>query len=162
MALGTPGRRLPIPEDLGSFLTDLLGQPASVTKSKEINFSNGEHNFVTGRYVDDKNRLRCACVADVPLAATAAAALALIPRATADSAITLGALDENLLENYHEVVNILSKFLNGPTVPHVRLAELVEGVPDDLGALLTGTTRRRDYDVTVVGYPGGHLTLLGT
>ena len=60
------------------------------------------------------------------------------------------------------VVNILSKFLNGPTVPHVRLSDLVEGVPDDATKLLTAATRRRDYDVTVVGYPGGHLTLLGT
>jgi hypothetical protein len=162
MALGTPGRRLPIPEDLSSFLTELLGQPIAVSKSNEIELSSEEHQFVTGRYVDDKNRLLCACVADVALAATAGAALALIPRATADEAILAGELDENLSDNYHEVVNILSKFLNGPTVPHVRLTELVAGVPDDLGVLLKGTTRRRDYDVTVVGYPGGHLTLLGT
>lgn len=162
MALGTPGRRLPIPEELSSFLTELLGQPISVSKSSEIELSDEQHQFLTGRYLDHKNRLMCACVADVALAATAGAALALIPRATADEAIVAGRLDENLRDNYHEVVNILSKFLNGPTVPHVRLAELVDGVPDDLGALLTGATRRKDYDVTVVGYPGGHLTLLGT
>jgi len=161
MALGTPGRRLPVPEDLSSFLTELLGQPIAVSKSKEIALVGSQHNFVTGRYLDNKNRLMCACVADVALAATAGAALALIPRATADEAIVAGQLDDNLRDNYHEVVNILSKFLNGPTVPHVRLAELVEGVPDDLAGLLTGTARRRDYDVTVVGYPGGHLTLLG-
>ena len=42
-----------------------------------------------------------------------------------------GELGEPLRANYYEVLNILSKFLNGPTVPHVRLADLVDGVPDN-------------------------------
>jgi hypothetical protein len=103
----------------------------------------------------------CACIADLPFASAAGAALALIPTETVSQAIEAGDLGEALRENYYEVVNILSRFLNGPTVPHVRLSDLVDGVPSNAIALLSGATRRKDYDVTVVGYPGGHLTLLG-
>ena len=162
MALGTPGRRLPVPEEVSGLLGDLLGKPVSVTKSAQVDLTDEETHYVTGRYRDDRDRLLCACIADVSLAATAGAALALIPREAVTDAVKAGALGDSLRENFHEVVNILSKFLNGPTVPHVRLSDLVEGVPDDASKLLTAATRRRDYDVTVVGYPGGHLTLLGT
>ena len=162
MALGTPGRRLPIPEEVSDLLGDLLGKPVSVSKADEIDLTDDDVVFVTGRYLDDRERLLCACIADMSLAATAGAALAMMPREAVTEAIDAGALAESLRENYYEVVNILSQFLNGPTVPHVRLADLVEGVPDDAGRLLSSATRRKDYDVTVVGYPGGHLTLLGT
>lgn len=162
MALGTPGRRLPIPEEVSDLLADLLGKPVSVSKSGEIDLTAEGTDFVTGRYLDDRERLMCACIADISLAATAGAALALIPREAVTEAVESGALGESLRDNYYEVVNILSQFLNGPTVPHVRLADLVEGVPEDASRLLTAATRRKDYDVTVVGYPGGHLTLLGT
>ena len=162
MPLGTPGRRLPIPEDVGAFLTDLLGKPVSVSKSKEIDFGDEAVQFVAGRYLDDKDRLLCACIADLSLAGTAGAALAMIPSAVVTSAVEAGEIGDSLRENFYEVVNILSKFLNGPTSPHVRLADLVDGVPADASGLLTPATRRKDYDITVVGYPGGHLTLLGT
>jgi hypothetical protein len=161
MALGTPGRRLPIPEEVGAFLTDLLGKPVSVSKGGDADFTDESVHFVTGRYLDDRERLMCACVADMSLAATAGAALAMIPREVVADAVDAGQLGDSLRDNYYEVVNILSKFLNGPTVPRVRLSDLVEGVPEDASRLLGGATRRKDYDVTVVGYPGGHLTLLG-
>jgi len=162
MSLGTPGRRLPIPEEVSDLLADLLGKPVSVSKSNEIDLTDETVDFVTGRYLDDRERLMCACIADVSLAATAGAALALIPREVVTQAVESGELGESLRDNYYEVLNILSQFLNGPTVPHVRLADLVDGVPEDAGRLLTAATRRKDYEVTVVGYPGGRLTLLGT
>jgi hypothetical protein len=162
MALGTPGRRLPIPEELSDFLSELLGSPVSVSKALDVDFADAAATFVTGRYVDDKERLMCACVADLSLAATSAAALALIPREVVNETVASGTLGEPLRENFYEVANILSKFLNGPTVPHVRLADLVDGVPAEATRLMTAAGRRKDYDVTVVGYPGGHLTLLGT
>jgi hypothetical protein len=162
MGLGTPGRRLPIPEELSDFLSELLGSPVSVTTARDVDLGDPATTFVTGRYVDDKERLMCACVADLSLAATSAAALALIPREVVTEAVEAGALSESLRDNFYEVANILSKFLNGPTVPHVRLADLLDGVPAEATRLMTAAGRRKDYDVTVVGYPGGHLTLLGT
>jgi hypothetical protein len=162
MSLGTPGRRLPIPEELSDFLTDLLGKPVSVAKAEEVDFADDSVAFVTGRYVDDKDRLMCACIADLSLAATSGAALALIPSEVVAEAVGAGELGEALRDNYYEVVNILAQFVNGPTVPHVRLADLVQGVPAEATRLMTAAGRRKDYEVTVVGYPGGHLTLLGT
>jgi len=73
-----------------------------------------------------------------------------------------GELGEPLRANYYEIVNILSKFLNGPTVPHVRLADLVDGVPDNATVCCARPRAARTTYVTVVSYPGSHVTLLAT
>lgn len=161
MPLGTPARRMPIPEEVRDFLGDLLGKPVSVTKTGEMDFAKEPETYLTGLYVDDKDRLIGACITDIPLAATAGAALAMMPAAVAKEAVDAGKLEEGLRDNFYEVVNILSRLLNGPSVPHLRLTELVEGVPEDVIALAEKAKGRKHYDVTVVGYTGGKLGLIG-
>lgn len=162
MPLGTPARRMPIPEEVRDFLGDLLGKPVSVTKaSNKIDFSDEDQSYVTGLYVDDHDRLIGACISDIPLAATAGAALAMMPASVAKEAADAGKLEEGLRDNFYEVVNILSRLLNGPSVPHLRLTELVDGVPADVTALIEKAKGRRNYDVTVVGYSGGRMGLVG-
>jgi hypothetical protein len=161
MPLGIPGRRLPLPEEVGDFLAGLLGQAVTASTRRDVEFSD-DAQLVTGRYHDDRSRLLCACVADLPLAASAAGALAMMPRGSVDEAVEAGQLGASLEENFHEVANIMSKFLNGPSVPHVRLVDVVDGLPDDAAGLVGAAVRRRDYDVTIVGYPGGRLTLLAS
>lgn len=162
MPLGTPARRMPIPEDVRDFLGDLLGKPVSVTKCSAIDFGEEPERFVTGLYVNDKNQLIGACISDIPLAATTGAALAMMPAAVAKEAVDAGKLEEGLRDNYYEVVNILSRLLNGPSVPHLRLTEVVDGVPEDVLQLAEKAKGRKHYDVTVVGYSGGKLGLIGS
>lgn len=161
MPLGTPARRMPIPEDVRDFLGDLLGKPVSVTKASRIELGEEPEQFVTGLYVDDKDRLIGACIADIPLAATTGAALAMMPAAVAKEAVDAGKLEEGLRDNYYEVVNILSRLLNGPSVPHLRLTEVVDGVPEDVLQMVEQAKGRKHYDVTVVGYAGGNMVLVG-
>lgn len=161
MPLGTPARRMPIPEAVRDFLGDLLGKPVSVTKRPVADFDLDEQVWLTGRFVDDAGVLIGACVADLSLAANAGAALAMISAQVAKEAVAAGVLADNLRENFYEVVNIVSALLNGPSVPHLRLGELVDGVPADVVELAARAAGRKHYDVTIVGYDGGVLALIG-
>lgn len=163
MPLGTPTRRMPIPEDVRDFFGDLLGRSVSVAKRPVTDLSqlDPDEKWVTGLYVSQKDALIGACVADLQLAANAGAALAMISPQVAKEAVAAGELGENLRDNFYEVVNILSALLNGPSVPHLRLTELVDGIPDDVVALSKRAGGNKHYDVTIVGYAGGTLALIG-
>lgn len=155
---------MPIPEDVRDFLGDLLGKPVSVSKKPVTDLAEidlDEEKWVTGLYVNDKNALIGACIADLKLAANAGAALAMISEQVAKEAISAGELGENLRDNFYEVVNIVSALLNGPSVPHLRLTEMVDGIPDEVLELAKRAAGNKRYDVTIVGYDGGTLGLIG-
>jgi hypothetical protein len=162
MPLGTPLRRMPLPEDVGDLLADLIGKPTAVSKARAFDFTEEPERWLTARYVDDEGVLIGACLCDLPFAATSATALALIPAVVAKEAIEAGSLEPGLRENVYEVVNIMSKLLNGPSVPHLRLTEFVDGIPDDARRLVERAPGRKHYDVTVVGYPNGRIALIGS
>lgn len=155
---------MPIPEDVRDFLGDLLGKPVSVSKKPVTDLSEidlEEEKWVTGLYVNDKNALIGACIADLKLAANAGAALAMISEQVAKESISAGVLGDNLRENFYEVVNIVSALLNGPSVPHLRLTDMVDGIPDDVIELSKRAAGNKRYDITIVGYDGGTLGLIG-
>lgn len=159
MPLGTPARRMPIPEEVGDFLAELLGVGVSVSKTPAFEPGEDVDRFVSGIYVDDDDRPGGACVADLGLAASAGAALAMMPSAVVAEATDAGALPDGLHENFYEVANIMTRLLNGPSVPHVRITELVAGVPDGVRQVIRDAAGRKHYDVTIIGYPGGKLLL---
>lgn len=165
MPLGTPARPMPIPEVIRDFLGDLLGKPVSVTKRKPIDFAaSGPESgdvFVTGRYLDDGGQLVGACISDLPLASSVGAALAMISADVAKESVKAGVLSESLRDNLYEVLNIMSGLLNGPSVRHLRLADVVDGVPEDVVELIKAAPGRKHYDVTILGYSGGRLGLIG-
>jgi hypothetical protein len=165
MPLGTPARPMPIPEVVRDYLADLLGKPVAVSRRSPITFDSADPEvddvFATGRYVDDSDQLVGACIADLPLAASIGAALAMISAEVAKEAVAAGLLTPSLRDNYYEVLNIMSAMLNGPSVSHLRLSDLVDGVPQDVVNLVETARGCKYYDITIVGYTGGRLTLIG-
>ena len=159
MPLGTPARRMPIPEDIRDFLSDLLGKPVAVSKGQKLSFDDPTR-FVTGVYIEDDGTLGGACIADLSLAASAGAALAMMPTVVAKESVEAGELSEGLRDNFYEVANILSRLLNGPSVPHLRISELAAGVPDHVLELSGKAAGLKHYDVTIVDYAGGSMSLL--
>lgn len=159
MPLGTPARRMPIPEEVGDFLGDLLGAAVSVSKAPAPDLDDQPDAFVSAIYVEDDDRPGGVCLADLGLAASAGAALAMMPNAVVKEAMDAGALPEGLHENFYEVANIMTRLLNGPSVPHVRITELVHGVPEGVRQVLDTAVGKKHYDVTIIGYPGGKLVL---
>ncbi len=161
MPLGTPARRMPIPEDVRDFLGDLLGKSVSVSKRPVAPLDLEDKVFVTGLYVNDKDKLIGACIADISLAANAGAALALIPDVVAKEAVAAGKLEDGVRDNFYEIANIVSALLNGPSVPHLRLTDLVDGVPDEVLELSKKAAGHKHYDITIMDYQGGMLVLVG-
>lgn len=161
--LKTPGRRLPIPEDIRDFLGDLLGVAVAVDKRPVAGDARlpADRCWVTGRYIDDDDRLVGACIADLPLATSAGAALAMMPATAVTECVAAGRLDGPLREHFHEVVSVVSAMLNVLSEPHLRLADVVDGVPDDVAGLLVSASALKHYDVTIVGQSGGTLALVG-
>ena len=159
MPLGTPARRMPIPEDIRDFLSDLLGKPVAVSKGQKLSFDDPTR-FVTGIYIEDDGTLGGACIADLSLAASAGAALAMMPTVVAKESVDAGELSEGLRDNFYEVANILSRLLNGPSVPHLRISELAAGVPDQVMELSGKAAGLKHYNVTIVDYAGGSMSLL--
>lgn len=163
MVLRSPGRRLPIPEDIRDFLGDLLGVAVAVDKRPVPKGTTlpPERDWISGRYIDDRGKLIGACIADLPLAASAGAALAMIPATAVADGVAAGRLEGALRDNFHEVVSVVSAMLNVIGDPHLRLADVVDGVPPDVAELLAGTCAHRQYHVTIVGQVGGTLALVG-
>jgi hypothetical protein len=158
---------MPQPEDIRDVMSDLLGVRVSVDKRRGVPSRTSpsidvDLSWVTGRYIDDRGGLIGACIADLGLAASAGAALAMIPRGVADESITAGHLSEPLRENFHEVISVVSSMLNGASVPYLRLDDVVDGLPDDVAELLGRATTYRQYDVTILGHGTGVLVLVGS
>lgn len=161
MPLATPTRRMPAPEAVRDFFGDLLGKGVSADKRAEIDLEDedSEHVWLSGVFVEDDGTVGGACIADLPLASYAGAALAMVPKPVADESIQQGELAEGLAENFHEVANILTALLNGPSVPHLKIRDLTPGVPDDVRDLVIKAAGRRSYNLTITDYGQGTLAL---
>lgn len=159
MPLGTPLRRMPIPEDVGDFMTKLLGASSSASKVRKAQFEE-DATYFSAYYVEDDDRLGGACIVDLPLAATLGTSLAMMPAVLAKEIIAKGELVDDVRDNFYEVANIVTRLLNSPSVPHLRITEVVDGVPADLVDFVEAAPGNRCFDLTVLGYPGGRMWLL--
>jgi hypothetical protein len=145
-------------------LRDLLGRAVTVRGGPAQQLSASRPAYLAGYRFDDGEAAAVA-VADLELATAAGAAIAMLPpMETRAQVMQSGSLDEELLEFFHEVVNVAAKLMNSPNTPHVVLRELVPvpgDVAKDLADLATSPTQRQDWQVAVDGYGEGTLTLLG-
>ncbi|MFA9446393.1 hypothetical protein [Egicoccus sp. AB-alg6-2] len=145
-------------------LRDLLGRTVTVRSAGGQQLDPARPAYLAGYRFDDGSAAAVA-VADLSLATAVAASIAMLPPVETRTQVeAAGALDEELLEFFHEVVNVAAKLMNSPTTPHVVLREVtaVPGdVAEDLAGIATTPQRRQDWQVTVDGYGEGVLTLLG-
>lgn len=157
MPLATPTRRMPMPEDVRTFFDDLLGKQTVVDQRAEIDLGDEDDETVwlAGVFIENDGSVGGACVTNLELAAFAGAALAMIPKPVAEESIKAGELEEGLRENFHEVANIATALLNGPSVPHLKIRDFVAGVPDEVRDLVVRAAGRRTYNVLIPDYGEG-------
>lgn len=145
-------------------LRDLLGRTVTVRGAGAQELHPGRPAYLAGYRFDD-GEAAAVVVADLDLAAACAASIAMLPpMETRDQVAEAGQLDEELLEFFHEVVNVAAKLMNSPMTPHVVLREVLSvpgQVPEDLARIATSPEQRQDWQVSVEGYGEGVLTLLG-
>jgi hypothetical protein len=159
MAVATP---VPVRAALRDLLTDLLGCTARVADGPRQTLT-AERPAVLAVYRRDDGTVAAAAVSDQDLAVRAGAAIGMMPLDDALPAATAEGLEGDVAEFFHEVVNVMAKLLNSPTLPHVVLREVLPlpgTVPADVAALVTQPGQRSDYRVTLDGYGEGTVTLL--
>ncbi len=104
-------------------------------------------------FVGDEGEPLILAGGDASFAYYAGAALALIPKGRAEDAIGGAEPDPDLVENYREIMNVLTRVVNDQGGPHVRL---VPGSTADL-AELPEPKSGRAYSLEVDGYGTGNL-----
>lgn len=156
-----PEIHVPDPLEMGLQVGQLVGRTVRVSEVEGRNrFDEDCH---VAYYVTREDTLAAFCVVDLPLSGYLGGALAMIPAPTIQEVVDAGALDEDLLEGYHEVANIMAALLCADGAPHVRLIGIDEAGKDFEAAVLRTIQDpcvRMDVQLEVEEYGTGRLTLL--
>jgi hypothetical protein len=150
---------VPLRASVRDLLTDLLGRTVTVQEAEPFTLAEDCQAMLASYRFDDQ-KMAAATVCDLGLAARAGAAIGMMPAGDVEAA---DALDEELGEFFHEVVNVFAKLLNSPTTPHVALRDVHKvpgGVPADVADLVLEPAVRVDYRVEIDGYGDGTLVML--
>ena len=154
---------LPAALEVRELLEGLLGRDVDGNVGTAIVNPHERPGAVVGVYVDDMLKLRSLIVVDMPLTAYLGASIALMPAATANSAIEAGLLTPVLYDNAREILNIAASLFNHDGCPHVRLYEAYapnEVLPPDVNKWVTAYVARLDMELTVSGYGSGYASVL--
>lgn len=153
----------PIQEGVRDLLSDLLGTGVAVGKASPLVFEEEDSKGVIGEFINDDGQSVVLCIADLKFACYVGAALSMIPAAAANESIKRNDLPQNLLENYSEVLNVMSRLVNSSTTPHLRLGKVhtVPGnLPEAILTVMESPSLRRDFVATISGYGSGNVSLL--
>jgi two-component system, chemotaxis family, chemotaxis protein CheY len=101
-------------------------------------------------------------IVDTQLACAMAAALALLPAATAREWASVGALPEELSENFHEVMNILGKVFRASGTRFIldHVDQLAPGEPMLEAERYTDARVQRHYRIEIEHYESGLASFL--
>jgi hypothetical protein len=99
------------PDSVAKHVQGLLAANVTVKKLPQQELKG---TLVVGSIKDESGALVCAIVADIAAAGNLGAALSRIPAGVIQDLVRKGgSLDQDLLENYHEVVNVLTVLTTG-------------------------------------------------
>jgi hypothetical protein len=153
---------LPNPKEVCDLFHDLLGREVTSSAGAPVQITLDDP-AVVAVYVDDNLRMYGLVLFDVPLAAFAGAALALVPPGGAEDAAQAKALTPALAENVSEILNIATAMLAAKTAHHLRLHcvyQADEPVPADVAALASLFGSRVDLTLAVAGYGSGQISIV--
>lgn len=159
------GLRCPLPAraSFRDLIRDLLGRDVQVRPGLAQHLAEDAPAYLAAYRFDD-GEVAALAVTDLRLSAAAGAAIAgLPPDETWIQVQQDNALDEELREFLHEVVNVTSRLFNSPSTPHVRFREhvMVPGeLSEDIAALALRPRVRHDWSVEIDGYGAGTVTFL--
>ncbi len=152
---------MPIQEAIRDVISDLLGKGVAVDKTSPLELE--ENDFaVVSHLISDDGRLAAVLVADLALVANLGAALTLVPVIVAQESVKKNRLEEEmLLENYGEIVNVMSRLFNTASTPHVRYVStiMIAEISPEIAALRESYAARRTFAIKVEGYGEGRLEI---
>lgn len=154
------GSVMPSTQSLEKMLHELLARQITVKKLASPPPAS-ELTWV-GDCLGDGGVLVAVLASDIAFAARAGACLAMIPTGIADESIKKKDLHPSLIENFFEIINIVSALINQTSEVHVRLGTLVPSTKADAAvasAIKTSKTRL-DCEVTIGGYGVGKFSMI--
>lgn len=154
---------LPPREPVRQLYNVLLQRTVSVDRGKVALQPHLGVPMICASYTVDGGRIAAIGLWDLPLAAAAAAAMGMLPPTTVGEVLSAGALDDELMELFHEVANVTARLLNNSGSPHVVLRtvdQLPTTLPRDANALILHPVARLDYNVDVEGFGSGIMSLM--
>ncbi len=111
-------------------------------------------------YITDTREFAVACLCDMALGGSIAAALTRIPMAIVNESVKAGKLAEGLFENLREVLNVCASLLNAKGFPHLALRDLkvAPPIPEEIAKLIATPSSRVDLEISVESYGGGRMS----
>lgn len=157
---GIPVPPVPIQEAVSEFINALVGLGTAASKVTPATVERDGGHLIA-LYKDEHGNVAAIITADLAMASSTGAALAMIPATAAKEVVADGAMTETLFDNYREVANILAAMLNTPRSPHLSLIDVWSSddteLPDQAWTILGAPTKRREFAVTIDGYGSGKL-----
>lgn len=140
------------PRDVQRILGGLLNRKVKVAPSK----AKPEHPATRRPLVNDDNGLVAVIASDLPFAHRSGAAVALMPPAMVAAVPEVP--DEDLMENYIEVANVLSRVVNEASRARVRIDPDLKVPASQMQALIDacGCTA---FDVDIEDYGAGSVAI---
>jgi hypothetical protein len=154
---------VPIQEDIRDLLNGLLGRAVAVDRIKAQDDDDDIRDLgAVAEYVTDDDLTGALCIMDDRFLVRAGAALVMVPANAAEDDLKRGELD-HYVPNVQEVLNVMTRLLNSPTTPHLRLMtvhRLPGELPEGVIALQEEPQFRRDFAVFIEGYGDSRVSLL--
>jgi hypothetical protein len=148
---------IPKPPELEKLLGALLMRAVKVVKADDEASPQGP--LTTALFTSEDPVLQVLVRADLPLAASLAAALSVVPLAAVKESVAAKHMDESLQDNFSEVMNVLARFISGGGRTF-RLGPVTcppAGVAPELAPLIEASDEKREFNVEVPGYAAGRL-----
>lgn len=147
------------PAEIGAVLRDLIGKPVQTKVLTPL--KNADELFAIATYDREDGTLGASFALDLPLAASLAAALTLVPPGVAEDSIRAKKLEPMLEENLHEVFNVAGRFFSSPTSPRVVM-KWTGRVPCEpaLKQFWATAPTRSTIEIAVAPYKGGRIALV--
>ncbi len=119
--------QIPDPKPIKDLFESLLGRDVEISPMSEPVVPTARRACCVGLYVDGNADVKALVAADLELSARAGAALGLVPKTGADTAIENRELPAALYDNFYEVMNIFSSLFNeGAPEDHLKLSSVFQ------------------------------------
>lgn len=154
---------LPPALEVRELLEGLVGRDFNALTGAAMVDPDAPGGAVVAEYVSDQMKLAALVVADLPLAAAAGSAIALLPPAGVAESVEFGELSIPQFENFSEILNVMASLFNVEGAPHLKLSSVHapgSPLPNDVAPWVKAYVPRLDLEIEVAGYGEGTLSVL--
>lgn len=153
---------LPTTHSLSKVLTTLLDRKVVASAAKVPLKPDPKSPVFAAVYVGKEGKPIALCLTDLAFAIRMGAALSMLPAGAATESIQKSAPSESMMENYAEVMNVISFALSGDGEERVVLRgqpAKVETLAADARSAVA-KAKRAEFDVDIQGYGVGKIAVL--